>query len=1188
MKTTRNILLAGSALAALAAAAAHADSARAAERESDGEGVFVASLDGAMTRRILVRDDVGGATTPGEALDNSFDADDEWSSTVQIFRQNNATGGIFFNCTGSLINPRTILTAAHCLNSTSSEAYGLPGQAPQTMLIGFGPDTSAPLFNYIGAGVGYSEGGVALSTDVIIHPSANLDNGGLPFPWADVAMIAINEPVADVPTIGMLFSPLQELTHVIVGGYGTFGTGDLGELGSGFRRLIGENQLGILGSPADLADTLFPAFAPTANFGFETQDFYMIDFDNPNRTADQQDDCTFGPTGPSCTTLDGVRAIDWFEGDALPREAGTAPGDSGSALIADQLADFPLILGVLSGGFDFFGIGNQYSDISFYNPLFPFYEFISANSPYKYVSANAGDGLWTDPEHWTQDLDPNFYVINADGEIVNGLPEGPEEGVYSSDNNLGSILGNDISDYPTDDSPNLPPRDTGGGAGAESFSSGFAGGDGEPGAVQIGAIDPALLAGLNSTEPGRADAQSAETGAASTSEADREIIAAPVPATPEDAPGFGNNLPQSSVLQGPGSTGFVPNNTDGTPGTAFENPAQYFDVSFTNAGTTTLTGDGALLDIVVDQVSLLNGGATLDIIDGGGLFSLIGVNVMVGTLRVGELGYLDTPLLINDMGIVTGSGFIVSDLFLNRGGIVDPDFTGEADTLGELTVLGDYAQLGQGVLRIDIFDNTGAATSNDLLNILGSASLDGTLMTMVADPAAAPRGSTFTVLQASGGVTGAFANEMTQYSAVLSFDVDYGPSAVTLTAVAEDYADVLTGADGNTLAAAAAIDSVTAPDALPSGDLGTVVASLDRLGSAAQLQAALSATTPVETLVFDQLGFNTARSFNAILSQRSRTARAARGGFDMTGLRMRSSDSPVLLASAAQSAPMPAASGRDRLLPDNVTAFLSGDIAFAENARTAVAGEAETASVAAGLETRINPYVSAGLAVMGSWVEAGDADRSFDGDALGFGGYFAAANQHLHGSVNIGYLSHSFESERPVFTGAGTGMAGGDTEAVQLLAGAELGASWSLPSGGEFGPIARVRTSTIDIDAYREVGAGAFAVAVQGRELTETVSSFGATAWSPLGEKFVVSGEITWENYLDGDEASTAVAALLAAPNAPFTVTGAPFDDSYYALRLGAGYQLTEGIMLNGQYERDIDRDDFDYERFMVSLNFGF
>jgi len=1187
MKSNRTMLFAGAALTALSTSIAYADQERAVARSGEGEAVFVASPDGAMTRRILVRDDVGGATTPGEALDNSFDVNDEWGSTVQIFRQNNATGGIFFNCTGSLINPRTVLTAAHCLNSSSSEAYGLPGQAAQTMLIGFGPDTSTPLFNYIGAGVGYSQGGVALSTDVIIHPSANLDNGGLPFPWADVAMIAINEPVTDVPTIGMLFSPLQELTHVIVGGYGTFGTGDQGELGSGFRRLIGENQLGILGSPADLADTVFPAFAPTANFGFETQDFYMIDFDNPNRTADQQDDCTFAPTGPSCTSLAGVRAIDWFDGDALEREAGTAPGDSGSALIADQLADFPLILGVLSGGFDFFQIGNQYSDISFYNPLFPFYEFISVNSPYKYVSAVEGDGLWTDPDHWTQDLDPNFYIIDETGQIVNGLPQGPEEGVYSSDNNLGTILGNDISDYPTDDSPVLPPRSAGAGAaGGEAFDAGLGAGDAEPGSVQIGTIGQDILAGLGAGETGRDDGEEGEADGAATSEADREFTGSITGGTAEDAPGFGNNLPQSSVLQGPGSTGFVPDNTDGTPGTAFENPAQYFDVSFTQAGTTTLTGDGALLDVVVDQVSLLHGGATLDIIDGGGLFSLIGVNVMVGTLRVGEAGYLDTPLLINDMGIVTGSGLIVSDLFVNRGGIVDPDFSTTNTTAGDLAIIGDYAQQGQGVLRIDIFDNSGTATSNDRLFVAGSAALGGTLWTVVADPTQVPRGSEFTVLEATSGVAGIFENEMTQYSAVLSFDITYGDNAVILTAVAEDYANVLADAPANTLAVAGALDAATSSDQSPSGDLGPLVTALDALPTADALGSALGSLSGAETLVFDQIGAVGGRSASAILGSRTGAQAIGAGGAG-GGLTLRTSGSPVLLASAAQDAPMPS-SGRERVLPERFSAFLAGDIAFSENAAAAISEQVDSASIAAGIEGRLTDEFLIGGAITGAWHEVGPDPYSFDSEGQGVGVYAGYSRGWFHVSGHAGYMAHELSSSRPVFTAFGVQTATGDTNAAQVYAGAEAGISWRFPNGGSFGPIARLQHSSLDIDAYQEGGAGGAGASFDARTVEITTASYGAALMTPAGSRLILSAEGTFEDIIDGEGAPTATLALGAAPNAAFTVTGAPLDESYFALRLGAGWKLADSVTLNGRYDVDLGREDFDYERFMLSLNFGF
>jgi uncharacterized protein with beta-barrel porin domain len=158
----------------------------------------------------------------------------------------------------------------------------------------------------------------------------------------------------------------------------------------------------------------------------------------------------------------------------------------------------------------------------------------------------------------------------------------------------------------------------------------------------------------------------------------------------------------------------------------------------------------------------------------------------------------------------------------------------------------------------------------------------------------------------------------------------------------------------------------------------------------------------------------------------------------------------------------------------------------------------------------------------------------------------------------------------------------------QVYAGVEAGATWALPSGGEIGPIVRLRTASLDIEAYTESGAGNFNASIQGREISQTAGTLGVSAWSPLGSKLVVSGEVAYETLIDGEEAPTAVANVVGAPSAAFTITGMALDDSYYTARIGAGYQLTQGAILEAQYERDFDRDEFDYERFMLALRFGF
>lgn len=1027
----------------------------------------------APTPEIIARDDVG--------LDGSVDIDDTQPSVVQLFSQRNSDGGIFFNCTGTVINPRTILTAAHCLNARSSEAYGLPETgAERTVVVSTGVDSSTRLFNYLGTGNGYGAGGVALSTDVIIHPSSNIDDGALPFPWADVALVALDEPITDVPAMPILLSPLTELTHVIQVGYGGFGTAATGDIGIGFLRRVGENMLGAVASPADLIDTIFPGFAPTAiTFGETSQAVYFTDFDNPFRAGPGEDRCTFDGFGISCPDLQAVLDIDWFDGDALANEVATAGGDSGSPLIADQLGGPPVVTGVLSGGFDFFGVGNTYSDISFYNPLYPFFEFITENTPYKYVSAKSGFGLWSDPDHWTQNLDPGFLIDDGTGTLINGIPDGSEPGVYETGPKLGTILGQDISGNPDIDSVVLPPAGT---------------------------------------------------------------------------PNFGANIPESSVLLGPGSTGFVPNNTDGTPGTSFENPAQYFDVFLNRPGLTVVD-----MDVEIDKLTLDHVFTGFILPEEYSFTNIIGFEQFNGLARID--GNLNAGLVAQFGGLLEGNGTITTPAYFNISGGVAP---GGLLSIGTLTIDGSYVQASDGTLLTNAQFN-GRNAASDLLSITGDASLAGTLI--VSGRRGVRFGREATVLSASS-VIGDFDDVVLIARSPLLFAetrIEGGDVIVEINALR--FRDLF-GSSRNLGSLGAALDAIRF------GDRFTEFTGLfDVIDGAGidTLVPTLASLTPVSAFNQTFVANSFSQRFTGQLGQRTLALRGAHNG--AAGFTSAGNASFAIAGTGAQEA------GKLGFFSTVSGSFLvsaversTGANAFEEAAFTQ-AGE-----LTLGADMRVADNIAVGFAmtsIRNSNANAGSAFRPDDTSVAG-AAYAAAQFGQGFADMYVGFSRQTLGAERASlgdFALTSTGVRGA-AEGRQTFAGMRLGYAIGVAPGFEFGPVASVDYVRSNIGGYDEVGAGAFGLSVHGRDFTSVGSKVGLMGAldTKLGRTSTLSafGSVAYAREL-ADTQDVVTANFFGAPEAPFSIVN-ELDGDWVSINAGVEMALGNRLSLSASGTSDLGR----------------
>ncbi|MEG3143777.1 autotransporter domain-containing protein [Sphingomonas sp. RT2P30] len=632
-------------------------------------------------------------------------------------------------CTGTLINPRTVIFAAHCVNESPAGAamnpwgYGTgTGQLP--IAFGFASNNNLAGNSAFGHWLNGTAGGAKYLTSIadflynvnqVQYNSHSLDLGlANNFLQADIAVASLDTPAANVPTWALLFSALPAPSsindttgtgyHVVLDGYGNTGTATSGSnVGVDYRRRLAENYLGLLGSLNDIDINLF-GIAPRGR----PQNLYQIDFDSS------------GAPNARTSGFD----FNIFKDNALTGEGITGPGDSGGPLILDRTYAKQLVIAVLSGGTRYFGAqpSGSYGTSAFYQPLYLYWDYIAAANPYRYVGSVAGDGNWTDPTHWVTNVDPAYNVI-VNGQLVNGVPTTLGDGVNGTAGKFGQIC---------DQEPNF----------AYDVCV-----DNKNGNV----YDHGVLVGTTGYVP--------------------------------SAPG-NTALPVATLANGlPGATNFVPNNIN--PNATTQTSARYFDVTLGAAGTTTLGST-----VTIDRLTINNTAAKLTVNSGAALTSLININQLQGLVtNNGTITSVGDYMLLT--GGITGAGRFNAPFFTSVSGMIMPGTAGTTNTItfgGNLILSSGTVQFID--LGANGASDKLAVVANG--SSTGVASIGGVIGFAPVAGYTIKAGDIYTILTAAGGVSGSY-TAAGAFSAILSPTFLYTTNAVQVVVTPGKYADVVSG-----------------------------------------------------------------------------------------------------------------------------------------------------------------------------------------------------------------------------------------------------------------------------------------------------------------------------------------------------------------------------------------------------------